>query len=156
MPILKVGIDLVSPLPQLGRGNRYIVTIVDYFSKWPAAEEPPDKSAKSVALFLYKMMCKYVLNASVLVSQLPIVNDLYRYGCTKVVISDWGREFMNHASHNLLTITKTEHRIFSAHHPQSSGLVERFNQTFRDPWSNLSTAVRVTGMDEVLFAYCAS
>lgn len=66
----------------------HAVTIVDYFSKWPAAEELPEKSAKSVALSLYKMMCKYVLNASLLVSQLPIVNDLYRYGCTKVVISD--------------------------------------------------------------------
>ena len=56
----QVGIDLVGPLPRTERGSRYIVTLVEYFSKWPEAEPIPDKSAKHVALFLYKMMCRYV------------------------------------------------------------------------------------------------
>jgi hypothetical protein len=30
------------------------VTLVDYFSKWPEAKALPDKSAKEVALFLYR------------------------------------------------------------------------------------------------------
>ena len=55
-----IGIDLVGPLPKAMRGNKYVVTLVDYFSKWPEAEVLPDKSAKSVALFLYKMMCRFV------------------------------------------------------------------------------------------------
>lgn len=38
--------------------NKYIVTLVDYFSKWPEAEALPDKSAKGVALFLYNMICR--------------------------------------------------------------------------------------------------
>ena len=48
----------MGPLPRSGRGNRYAVTLVDYFSKWPEAEGIPDKSAKSVALFLYRMICR--------------------------------------------------------------------------------------------------
>ena len=60
MTFCQVGIDLIGPLPQTARGNRYIVTLMDYFSKWPEAEPLPDKSAKSVALFLYKMMCRYI------------------------------------------------------------------------------------------------
>ena len=55
---MQVGIDLVGPLPITSRGNKYIVTLVDYFSKWPEAEALPDKSAEGVALFLYKMMCR--------------------------------------------------------------------------------------------------
>ena len=35
----QIGIDLVGPLPETARGNRYIITLVDYFSKWPALEE---------------------------------------------------------------------------------------------------------------------
>lgn len=57
-PILQVGIDLVGPLPRTARGNKFIVTLMDYFSKWPEAEAIPDKSAKSIALFLYKMICR--------------------------------------------------------------------------------------------------
>lgn len=56
--LLKVGIDLIGPLPKTARGNRYIVTLVDYFSKWPEAEPIPDKSAKTVAAFLYRMICR--------------------------------------------------------------------------------------------------
>ena len=56
---IQVGVDIVGPLPVTARGNRYIVTLVDYFSKWPEAEPLPNKSAKEVALFLYRMMCRY-------------------------------------------------------------------------------------------------
>lgn len=59
MCFLQVGIDLIGPLPRTERGNKYIVTLVDYFLKWPEAEALPDKSANSVAQFLYKMMCRY-------------------------------------------------------------------------------------------------
>ena len=55
---MQVGIDLIGPLTETPRGNKYIVTLVDYFCKWPEAELLPDKSAKEVALFLYKMMCR--------------------------------------------------------------------------------------------------
>jgi len=55
---MQVGIDLIGPLPETPRGNKYIVMLVDYFSKWPEAEPLPNKSAKGVALFLYKMMCR--------------------------------------------------------------------------------------------------
>lgn len=49
---------MIGPLKETPRGNRFIVTLVDYFSKWPEAEPLPDKTATGVALFLYKMMCR--------------------------------------------------------------------------------------------------
>ena len=49
--LFQVGIDLIGPLPRTERGNKHIVTLVDYFSKWPEAEAIPDKSADSVAQF---------------------------------------------------------------------------------------------------------
>lgn len=47
------------------------------------------------------------------------------------MISDQGREFVNAVSKLLFSMTKTEHRISSAYHPQTNGLVERFNQTLQ-------------------------
>ena len=80
----------------------------------------------------------------------------FRYGCAKVVISDQGREFVNKVYSCLFSITKTDHRISSAYHPQTNGLVERFNQTL------LRSLVKVViknqtdwdqKLDGVLFAY---
>ena len=56
--ILQIGIDLVGPLPKTKRGNRFIITLVDYFSKWPEAAALPSKSASDVALFLYGIICR--------------------------------------------------------------------------------------------------
>lgn len=54
----QVGVDMIGPLPQTENGNRYIITLVDYFSKWPEAEAVPDKSAITVARFLTKVMLR--------------------------------------------------------------------------------------------------
>ena len=48
----QVGINLVRPLPKTKSGNCYIITLVDYFSKWPEAEALPDKTAEGVSAFL--------------------------------------------------------------------------------------------------------
>ena len=50
--------DLVGPLPTTSSGNKYVVTLVDYFSKWPEASPLKDKSANGVALFLYDLFCR--------------------------------------------------------------------------------------------------
>ena len=49
--------------------------MTDYFSKWPEAQAIPNKSAKCVSEFLFRM--------------------ILRYGCMDIVISDQGREFVN-------------------------------------------------------------
>ena len=82
-----------------------------------------------------------------------------RYGCTKITISDQGREFVNRVNKSLFAQTRTEHRISTAYHPQTNGLVERYNQTLQrsllklvnkqqDNWDEF--------IDGVLFAYRTS
>ena len=48
----------MGPLPTTVNGNKYVVTLVDYFSKWPEAGPLKDKSAHGVALFLYECFCR--------------------------------------------------------------------------------------------------
>ena len=71
----RVGIDLVGPLPETRRGNKYIITLSDYFSKWPEAAPLPSKEATGVASFLLDTFCCH--------------------GWPKIVQSDQGREFVN-------------------------------------------------------------
>ncbi|KAL5517397.1 hypothetical protein EMCRGX_G002938 [Ephydatia muelleri] len=54
------GIDLISPLPTTSKGNKYVVTLVDYFSKWPEGAPLKDKTAASVALFLFETFCSLI------------------------------------------------------------------------------------------------
>lgn len=108
----QIGIDLVGPLPETPSGNKYIMTVTDYFSKWPEAKAIPTKEARNVAEFLYALFM--------------------RHGFCPYVISDQGREFCNQITDCLFELTGTEHRVTSAYHPQSNGLVERFYQTLVD------------------------
>ena len=41
--------DIVSPLFRTQRGNRYILTVIDYFTKHLEAEALPDQEAVSIA-----------------------------------------------------------------------------------------------------------
>ena len=45
--------DLICPLKEMLRGNKYIVTLTDYFSKWAEAAPPQDKCAIGVAFNKY-------------------------------------------------------------------------------------------------------
>jgi hypothetical protein len=105
----RIGIDLIGPLPESEKGNKYIITATDYFSKWPEAAALPDKTAIGVANFLLSLFC--------------------RHGWPEIVQSDQGREFVNKVSKCLFELTGVEHRISSAYHPQTNGLDERTNQT---------------------------
>lgn len=50
-----------------------------------------------------------------------------RFGCPEVLITDQGREFVNHLSSKLYNMTNTDHRITSAYHPQ---VIYDFQQEF--------------------------
>ena len=56
--LLQVGVDLIGPLKETSKGNKYIVTLTDYFSKWGEAQAIPDKKARTVADFLYSVMLR--------------------------------------------------------------------------------------------------
>ena len=48
-----VGMDLVGPLTPTPNGNNYILTLIDYYTKWPEAFAIPSKHAAVVAKTLF-------------------------------------------------------------------------------------------------------
>jgi hypothetical protein len=57
-PWYHLGIDFVGPIqPTSTEGNRYILTISDYFTKFVEAVALPNKSAVGVAQVLFKVGC---------------------------------------------------------------------------------------------------
>ena len=51
----QVGMDLIGPMPKVPRGNKYIVTLTDYSSKWAEPAPLKDKSVVGVAKFIYSV-----------------------------------------------------------------------------------------------------
>ena len=105
----QIGIDICN-LPEVD-GYRHLIVCIDYFSKWSEAKATKDKSAPTVAQFIYDIIC--------------------RHGCVKIQINDQGKDSVNEVSKNLHEMTGTEQRITSAYHPQSNGLCERQNRTIK-------------------------
>src|SRR5579883_2579361 len=136
-PFGKVGIDIVGPLPKTAKNNQYIVTAMDYLTKWPEARAIPDATAKSVASFLYE-------------------DIICRHGCPQELVSDNGSAFISQVIEAILEQHQIKHRLISPYHPQSNGLVERFNRTL---CTALAKYVQVLEEDwdkfipSILFAY---
>ena len=56
-----IGIDFIGPIhPTSTNGNRFVLTISDYFTKWVEAIPLPTKCALGVAKALFKVL-KYKL-----------------------------------------------------------------------------------------------
>ena len=55
-PCFHIGIDIVGPLPTSLKGNQYILTISNYFSKFTEAIPLSSKNADGVSAALFKVM----------------------------------------------------------------------------------------------------
>ena len=104
----KWGIDAVGPLPITSRGKSYILTAVDYLSRWAEAKAVKQIGAKDVAKFVYEdICCKFGVPLELLSDQGPGFRaDLIEYLCMKM---------------------KIRHNFTTAYYPQCNGLNERFN-----------------------------
>ena len=92
------------------KGNRYIVMVIDYFTKWPIVKALKKATAKAVSKFIYqKIICEH--------------------GCPEVLQSDRETHFVNRIIKDLTEKFRIKYRLSSPYHPQTNGLVERFNQT---------------------------
>jgi len=109
-PMERVAIDVLGPLPETDQGNNYILIAMDYFSKWPEAYALPNQEAVTVA--------------AVFVSQF-----LSRFGIPGELHSDQGRNFESSVFQEVCTLLAIHQTRTTAQHPQSDGIVERYNRT---------------------------
>ncbi len=136
-PFDRIGMDIVSPLPKTKKGNTHVVVATEYLTKWPEAHAIPNAKASSVVSFFYE-------------------DIICRHGCPKELLTDRGTHFVNEMLDSLCNELGVKHQLSTAYHPQTNGLVERFNRTLceaiakyanenKDDWDDYITSV--------LFAY---
>ena len=54
----QIGADIIGPLRE-SNNKRYIVTCMDYFSKYIEAKSLENKTGSAVDAFLYDLICRY-------------------------------------------------------------------------------------------------
>ena len=54
----QIGVDIIGPLRE-SNNKKYIITCVDYFSKYVEAKSLDKKSGSAVGAFLYELFCRY-------------------------------------------------------------------------------------------------
>ena len=110
MPMERVALDIVGPLPETERGNKYLLVVGDYFSKWVEVYPIPDQTAKTVAeKFVQEFVC--------------------RFGVPQVLHSDQGRNFESQVFAEMCSILGIDKTRTTPYNPKSDGFVERFNRT---------------------------
>ena len=124
-PMQLVAMDILGPFPESPTGNTHILVVADYFTRWTEAYAIPNQEATTVA---GKLTDEF----------------FFRFSPPDQLHSDQGRNFESDVIAEvckLLGVTKTR---TTPYHPQSDGLVERFNRTLLDM---LATAAREKPFD---------
>lgn len=106
-----IHIDIVGPLPPC-QGFRYILTMIDRFSRWVEALPLQDQSAETVA--------KGLISAWIC-----------RFGTPQRITSDQGRQFESQLFSSLSKYFGIQTSRTTAYHPQANGLIERQHRTLK-------------------------
>jgi len=105
-----VAVDVMGPLPRTAKGNRFIVVFSDYFTRWVEAFAITVQDTKHIAKLLVEQI-------------------ICRYGTPKKLLSDRGSVFLSDLAKQVYEALGIHKLNTTAYHPQTDGLVERFNHT---------------------------
>ncbi len=111
VPFMRIGMDLVGPLPKSARGHEHILVIVDYATRYPEAIPLRKATSKAIGQELF-LLCS-------------------RVGIPSEILTDQGTPFMSRLMADLCRLLQVRQIKTTVYHPQTDGLVERFNQTLK-------------------------
>lgn len=111
-PFRRVAVDLIGPLsPVTSRGNRYILTLVDYATRYPEAVALPSIETERVAEALLDIFC--------------------RIGFPVEMLTDMGSQFTSSLMNEVCRLISLRQLTTTPYHPICNGLVERFNGSLK-------------------------
>nr|GFA25858.1 hypothetical protein [Tanacetum cinerariifolium] len=101
------------------RGNKYILVVVDYLSKWVEVKALPTNDARVVCKFLKSLFVRFGT---------PVPSLVIAIWNPRAIISDQGAHFCNDQFAKVMMKYGVTHRLATPYHPQTSGQVEGSNR----------------------------
>ena len=118
-PFSRVAIDLVGPIfPATDTGNRFILTVVDYATRYPEAKALKKIDSETVAEALVEIYS--------------------RVGIPREVLTDQGKQFSSDIMKEVGRLLSIKQLTTTPYHPSCNGLVERFYGTLKSMLRKLS------------------
>ena len=135
-----VAIDFVGKCKTSDRGNCWILTIIDCFSRYPILVPLPDRKSETVAKALYEHL-------------------ICQHGCPKKILSDRAKEFISAGIQEVYDRFGIKMVTTAGYSPSANGVCERFHR-----WLNAAMTIiwkkKALDWDDYLppiaFAYRAS
>ena len=112
-PLQMVAMDIVGPFPESLAGNTFVLVVADYFTRWTEAYPIPNQEATTVAKKLVDQF-------------------FFRFSPPEQLHSDQGRNFESEVITEVCKLLGVVKSRTTPYHPQSDGLIERFNRTLLD------------------------
>ena len=109
----RVAMDIVGPLEESYAGNRYILTMTKFTSRYVEVAPLKNQSAECVAKAF-------------------IESIILRHGAPNEILSDRGTNFLSEVLQNILDILQIKRLRTLAYHPAGNGLDERWHSTMGD------------------------
>ncbi len=110
VPFERIGMDLIGPLERSARGHRFALVLVDYATRYPEQWRSQH----------FRKEC----SGGSVQYDLPV-------GIPKEILTDQGTAFMSRTIRELYELLGIKSIRTSVYHPQTDGLVERFNRTLK-------------------------
>ena len=120
-----VSLDIVGgkgSLPETSKGNNYILTIIDCFTRYAVAIPRPDQSA------------------SVIISAI-LGNFITVYGTPRTILTDQARNFESLEFLEFCKLFRIHKIRKTSYHPQLNGVCERFNHTLKSGLKRYCTSL---------------
>nr|KYP66463.1 Pol polyprotein [Cajanus cajan] len=101
--------DILGPFPPAKGQVKFLIVVVDHFTKWIEAEAAATITANNVQKFFWK-------------------NVVTRFGIPHALITDNGFQFTDRRFNDFLSELGIKHKMTSVEHPQSNGQAEVANK----------------------------
>jgi len=109
-PMERVHMDILGPLPVTPSGNKYILMVIDQFTKWVECYPIPNQSSEIVAKSI-------------------VDNFFSRFGCPVQLHTDQGKNMDGNLVRQLCELLQIDKTRTTPYHPSSNGQIERYNRT---------------------------
>ena len=103
-------IDILGPLAPSSEGHKYILVVVDSYTRWPEAFPLKNQTATEIGKVLYREIFS-------------------RYGAPRALLSDRGQNFMSKLVTAICQLFQVTRLHTSSYHPATNSTCERLNST---------------------------